>query len=284
MKKHLIIVVAALTIWGCNSEKKLENAAYQASEPVKDMEVKADSTLIAKIIKTADMRFRVKNVLNTKQELSKTIKYIGGTVVETSVESFVEKTEKVKYSADSLLEITAYSTQGVMVAKVPSEQLDDFLNQVSKMAVFVNTQSMKLDDQSIAYLANKLKAQNRTEALNSLNKQAVKKSGNVESSLFIKDDFVDKKVENMLIDDKVKFSTLTLNFYQDNTINRQVVANDNLADYRPGFFTRLGLNLVNGWVVFKEFILVLSNLWMLFLLMAASVIGFKYYRKRKKMF
>lgn len=48
------------------------------------MDAKTDSTVIVKIIETADMRFRVKNVLNTKEALSKLIRARGGTVVETS--------------------------------------------------------------------------------------------------------------------------------------------------------------------------------------------------------
>ncbi|MNY35233.1 hypothetical protein D3C86_1696260 [compost metagenome] len=150
------------------------------------------------------------------------------------------------------------------------------------MAVFVDHQSMKLDDQSISYLANKLKNQNRVEAVAQLNKHANKKSNNVETALNLKDDYIDKKIENLNIDSRVKYSDITLSFYQDNTVKKLVVGNDNLSDYRPGFFRRLGLNIQNGWVIFKEFILILSNLWMLIVLLLAGYFAFRYYRKRRK--
>ena len=86
------------------------------------------------------------------------------------------------------------------------------------MAIFVDNQAMKMDDQSIAYLANQLKAQNRVEALKTIDQTAKRKANNVETSLYIKDDYVDKKIENINIDHRVKFSTITLNFYQDNTV------------------------------------------------------------------
>lgn len=278
MKKYLIYCVFTIAIFSCNSKKgsNLENSDVTAA----NLET-TDSLLSEKIIKTADMRFRVKDVQNTKEKLSSAIKAEGGTVAEFTVQSNIQQTEKVKYSADSLLELTSYRTEGLIIAKVPSEKLDEFTNKVAKMAVFVDQQSLKMDDQSIVYLSNKLKNQNRVEAVEQLNKHANKKSNNVETSLSLKDDYVDKKIENLMIDSKVQYSTITLNFYQDNTVKSILVGNDDLYSYRPNFFTRLGLSFQNGWYIFKEFILVAMNLWVWILIGVAAYFSFKYYRKRK---
>ncbi|MBO9672707.1 MAG: DUF4349 domain-containing protein [Sphingobacteriaceae bacterium] len=275
MKRNIIAIAIVLTIFGCQSEsKKYASADTVALEPLD--KAATDSTATEKIIKTADMRFRVKDVQKTKEQLSKTIKAEGGTVAEFSIESIIQETDKVKQSTDSLKEITSYRTQGYLVAKVPSDKLDDFTNTIAKMAVFVDNQSMKMDDQSIAYLSNKLKAQNRTDAIEKINKVASKKSANVESSLLIKDDYVDKRIENMQIDNRVKFSTITLNFYQDNTVKTMVVANDNLYDYRPSFVNRLWLGIVNGWTIFKEIIIAISNLWVLILVGALAFLAIRH--------
>lgn len=279
MKRNIIAVAITLTIFGCNSEKR----EYASSGKAEMTDTVAGDTLAAeKIIKTADMRFRVKDVQQTKEKLSKTIKAEGGAVAEFSIESSIQETEKVKQSTDSLKEITSYRTEGYLVAKVPSEKLDEFTNTISKMAVFVNSAAMKMDDQSIVYLANKLKAQNRVEAIEKINKVATKKSANVESSLYIKDDYIDKKIANMKIDDRVKFSTITLNFYQDNTVSTITVANDNLYDYRPGFANRLWMNIINGWTIFKEIILAIANLWMLILVGAVLFFTIKYFIRKNK--
>jgi len=282
MKRNIIAIAIVLTIFGCQNENK----KYASADAVDTQELSkeaSDSTAAEKIIKTADMRFRVKNVQNTKEQLSKTIRAEGGTVAEFSIESTIQETDKVKQSTDSLKEITSYRTQGYLVAKVPSEKLDEFTNTIARMAVFVDHQSMKMDDQSIAYLANKLKAQNRVDAIEKINKVASKKSANVESSLYIKDDYVDKKIENMQIDSRVKFSTITLNFYQDNTVKTMIVANDNLYDYRPAFVNRLWLGIVNGWTIFKEIIIAISNLWMLILVGFAVFFTIKYFIRRNKL-
>lgn len=282
MKRNIIAIAIVLTIFGCQNEnKKYAGADTVALEPLS--KESADSTAAEKIIKTADMRFRVKDVQQAKEQLSKTIKGEGGTVAEFSIESTIQETDKVKQSTDSLKEITSYRTQGYLVAKVPSDKLDEFTNTIAKMAVFVDHQSMKMDDQSIAYLANKLKAQNRVDAIEKINKVASKKSANVESSLYIKDDYVDKKIENMQIDSRVKFSTITLNFYQDNTVKTMIVANDNLYDYRPAFINRLWLGIVNGWTIFKEIIIAISNLWMLILVGFAIFFIIKYFIRKNKL-
>lgn len=282
MKKYLFCIAIISLMFGCTSEKK----DYAADEPRRtenaDSTVATDTTATPKIIKTADMRFRVKDVQQTKEQLSATIKAQGGTVMEFSINSSIQESDKVKYSSDSLKEITAYRKEGLVIAKIPSEKLDDFTNTVAKMAVFVDNQAMKMDDQSITYLANKLKAQNRVDAVKTINKTAKRQGNNVETSLYIKDDYVDKKIENMNIDNRVKFSTITLNFYQDNTVKTLIVSNDNLYDYRPGFFQRLGLSIVAGWSFLKEFILGVSTLWPFLAIGLGLFFGIKVYLRRKK--
>lgn len=278
MKRNIIAIAIVLALFGCNNADR----QYASSEKVAMMD-SASTDTTAKVIKTADMRFRVKNVQETKELLSKTITTQGGTIAEFKIESNIQETEKVKQSIDSLKEITAYQTEGYLIAKIPSEKLDNFTNMIAKMAVFVNSSSMKMDDQSIAYLANKLKAQNRVDAIDKINKVANKKSANVESGLYIKDDYIDKKIENMQIDNKVKFSTITLNFYQDNTVKTMIVANDNLYDYRPAFFNRLWLSIVNGWTIFKEIILAIANLWMLILVGIGVFFVIRYFVRKKKL-
>ncbi|TKC07411.1 DUF4349 domain-containing protein [Pedobacter frigoris] len=277
MKKYLIYCIFTIAAFGCNSENKLERSSADVTEA--NLEA-ADTTLTEKIIKTADMRFRVKDVQRTKEKLSTAIRSEGGTVTEFSIQSNIQNSEKVRQSADSLLELTAYRTEGYITAKVPSDKLDEFTNKIAKLAVFIDQQSLKLDDQSVAYLANQLKNQNRVEAVAQLNKHANKKSNNVETSLSLKDDYVDKKIENLIIDSKVKYSNITLNFYQDNTVKKMTVENDNLSDYRPGFFKRFWLSIQTGWVIFTEIILTLTNLWVLFVLGIIGYFVFKYYKRK----
>ncbi|WP_276090304.1 DUF4349 domain-containing protein [Pedobacter sp. JY14-1] len=277
MKKILFCCIIAIAAIGCANEKRPETADTTSA-----IAESPDTTLTDKIVKTADMRFRVKDVQKTKERLSGLIKAEGGSLSEFSIQSQIQNSEKVRYSQDSLVELTAYQTEGTLTAKIPSEKLDEFTNKIAGLAVFVDQQSLRIDNQKITYLANQLKNQNRKEAVEMLNKHANKKSNNVESSLLIKDDFIDKKIENMIIDDKVKFSTITLAFYQDNTLQRLMVQNDNLADYRAPFLNRLLLNLHSGWILFVEAILVIANLWMFILAGLGVYFLIKRYQRLKR--
>lgn len=279
MKKYLIYCIFTIAAFGCNNAEKVDRSSADITDS--NLEA-ADTTLTEKIIKTADMRFRVKDVQNTKEKLSTAIRSEGGTVTEFSIQSNIQSSEKVRQSADSLLELTSYRTEGYITAKVPSDKLDEFTNKIAKLAVFIDQQSLKLDDQSIAYLANQLKNQNRVEAVAQLNKHANKKSNNVETSLSLKDDYVDNKIENLIIDSKVKYSNITLNFYQDNTVKQMIVENDHLSDYRPAFFKRFWLSIQTGWVIFTEIILTLTNLWVLLVVGIIGYFLFKYYRKKSQ--
>lgn len=277
MKRNIIAIAIVVTFFGCNSEKRSENADVIS---VNELNKEIGDTTTSKIIKTADMRFRVKDVQNAKEQLGATLKSQGGSIVEFSIKSEIQESNKVKKSADSLVEITAYRKTGYLIAKIPSEKLDDFTNTISKMAVFVDQAGMKMDDQSLFYLSNKLKAQNRITAVDQVKEIAGKKLSNVQSSLSLNDDYVDRKIDNMSIDARVKYSTITLDFYQDNTIKTMVVANDNIYDYKPQFATRLWLNLVNGWTIFKEILLALANLWLLLVLIITGFFVFRYYKAR----
>ncbi|MEE1945986.1 DUF4349 domain-containing protein [Pedobacter sp. KR3-3] len=279
MKKYLVFIAIIGLMFGCNSERK-NSLSTESVATLDSAAVASDTTATAKIIKTADMRFRVKDVQQTKEQLGAAIKAEGGTIAEFSIQSQIQESDKVKYSSDSLKEITSYRKEGLLVAKVPSEKLDDFTNTVAKMAVFVDQQSMKMDDQSIAYLANRLKAQNRQKVIKQLDKS--KKSRDAETSFYISDDYIDKRIENMDIDNRVKFSTITLSFYQDNTVSTWIVGNDNLYSYRPGFFQRLGLNIADGWTFFKEFLLGLSKLWALIVFGLLIFFGIRAYLRRTK--
>jgi uncharacterized lipoprotein NlpE involved in copper resistance len=282
MKRNIIAIAVLLCLLGCQNQKsndRNESADVASSEV--NGNAPLDTAVVEKIIKTADMRFRVKDVQHTKEQLSAEIKKHGGAVAEFSIESIIQETDKVKQSTDSLKEITAYRKEGYLVAKVPAEKLDDFTNTIAHLAVFVDQQSMKMDDQSINYLANKWKAQNRIEGVGQLNKVATKKGADVQTGIEVKDAFVDRKIENLSIDSRVKFSTITLNFYQNNTVRTMTIANDNLYDYRPNFANRLWLNILNGWTIFKEMILALANLWMLVILGIAIFFGVKQYRAKR---
>lgn len=282
MKKYLFFIAVIISIFGCQPSAESDKSASSESAVMADEMATADTTVISKIIKTADMRFRVKDVQQTKEQLAAAIKAEGGMLAEFNIQSVVQESDKVKFSLDSLKEITSYRKEGVVVAKVPSEKLDEFTNVAARLAIFVDAQSMKMDDQGIAYLSNQMKLRNREKALRSVDKHSSKKVSTVKTGLAVGDDYVEKKIENIETDQKVRFSTITFSFYQANTVQSTIVSNDNLRDYGPGFFKRVGLNIASGWSFLKEIILGMLSVWPLLLLALLMYFGFRYLSNRRK--
>jgi len=151
-----------------------------------------------------------------------------------------------------------------MTVKIPSVKLDEFLNQAGHLGIYVNERSMDITDKSFDYLSSQLKLKNRAEMVRQqkTGKIVIKKPEDV---LNLKDDMIDQQIGNRQIDDAVKNSIVTLSFYQSNTINREVIANDDPSAYNLPFFRRLGMAVENGWGIFVDVIIGIANLWVFIL-------------------
>ncbi len=59
-----------------------------------------------------------------------------------------------------------------------------------------------------------------------------------------------------------------------------MVANDDPSSYQLPFFKRLGMAIVNGWLMFTELILGLANLWVFILAGIGVWMAYRVYRKK----
>jgi hypothetical protein len=201
-------------------------------------------------------------------------------VIHHQTGSVVERSKDIRISDDSTMRVSSLTTTAEMTVKIPSEKLDEFMNRVSHMGLYVNNRRMDIEDKSLAYLAAQLKLKNRRELL------AQQKTGRViikdpTAVINLKDDVVDEQINNKGIDDKVKNSVVSLSFYQSNTINKEVIANDNPSSYDLPFFKRLAMAFGNGWMLFKELLLGLVNLWVFIAAGIGLWLVIKAYGKRK---
>jgi len=281
MKRNIMAIAMLMAIFGCSNNHK---SAQQETEKMSMSDL--DTLTTPKIIKTADLSFRVKDARKTKTTISEKIKQYGGTLSEANLQTSVIQRERIKFSADSIMELTSYSTQALIIARIPSEKLDNFTDEIVGQADFLDQQSLKFDDQRINYMANVLKTQNRIDAAKQLDQQKTQDSrktgekNNIERSLAHLDKAVDLESQDMYIDEKVRFSTITLNFYQGNMVKKQLLVNDDLSDHKPGFINRIGLSFVNGWNILKELLIALVNLWTLILAGAAVYFIYSAYKTK----
>ncbi|MES2378057.1 MAG: DUF4349 domain-containing protein [Bacteroidota bacterium] len=213
-----------------------------------------------KIVKTAEMGFKVKDVRQSSEKVTALTAQFKGTIVHHQTTSTVNNRHDVKISDDSVMRVSTMNTNCEITAKIPSEKLDEYMNQVSHMGIYVSLRKMDLEDKTLDYLSSQLKVTGRREFLNQQRKGKVVIK-NPADVLLLKDDLIDQQISNRRIDDAVKYSTVSLSFYQSNTILKEIIANDDPSAYNIPFLSRMGLAFGNGWYIFKEFMLVLANAW-----------------------
>ena len=280
MKSKIFIAIAGIALLAAcknsanNNEKRSSSADTVSTVPDNE------TTNKAKLVKTADMSFKVKNVQQTGDSIALLTNRYSGMVMHHQMGSEIEKTENIRVSNDSIRQITVYKTTADMTVKVPSAKLEDFMNHVGRMAVLTMSRKMDIEDKTIDYTSAQLKVKNRKEWVAQTNKQDKESAKDPDVVLALKDNMVDDQVNNLKTDAAVKYSTIVLSFYQDKTINKQLVANDDPSAYHPPFFSRLLLALANGWYIFAEIILGLANMWMFLLAGAALWAGYKIYKRK----
>ena len=91
----------------------------------------------------------------------------------------------------------------------------------------------------------------------------------------------DAKLANLQILDEIKYSTVTLSLYQNQSIKYEVIAKEKeIKPYAIPFGTRFIDALKFGWNIIVEFFLLLINFWSIILIVVLAFWGVKEFRKR----
>ncbi|HEY4322775.1 MAG TPA: DUF4349 domain-containing protein [Mucilaginibacter sp.] len=282
MKKRILIPLLAglALLWACKGKGTAEYEVVNNSRTADTTKIDSAATSQPKLVKTAGIHFKVKNVQQTAERISALATSLNGMIVHHQMTSTNQRSQDIRISDDSVMRVTSFSTVADITVKIPQAKLEDFMNQVSRMGIYITNRSMDITDKSLDYLSSQLKLKNRTELVNQQKKGKViiKKPEDV---LLLKDDMIDEQINNMGINDAVKTSVITLSFYQSNTINKEIIANDDPSAYNLPFFKRLGMAIENGWELFVDVIVGLANLWVFILAGVGLWIVIRNYRSKK---
>ena len=279
--KFLIALLAGVALFcACKGKhggyEVVNNGVSSSADSVKMDSVSTDKP---KLVKTAGIRFKVKNVQQTGEHITALTTGINGVVIHHGMGSTADRTEDVRISDDSIMRATSFNTTAEMTVKIPSDKLETFMDDVSHMGIYVNYRQMDITDKSLDYLSSQLKLKSRMELV-SQQKQRKVIIKNPEHVLNLKDDMIDQQIGNRQIDDEVKNSVVTMSFFQSNTINKEVVANDDPSAYNLPFFNRLGMAFENGWGLFVNMIIGMANIWVFILVGVATWIIVRHYKRR----
>ena len=273
-----------------------ENAAMEES-----VDAKAESSAVIsssaavepknsnrKFIRTADIKFKVKNTAQSTYAIENATNKFGGFVTYTNLQSTISDKDETKVSQDSILETTRYTVENNITIRVPNTQLDTVIKTIAKEIDFLDYRVIKADDVSLKMLANQM-AQNRSNNSEKRIEKAIDDKGKKLNNIIDAEDHLDDKkeqndntkLENLSLKDQVNFSTLTLQIYQREAIKQEMVANEkSINAYRPNIGLQIVDSLKTGWFMLEAIIAFVVQLWGLALIGFLAWFGYKKYLKK----
>lgn len=287
-KFSLSLLVVGIAI----SCKQSENSSSEnvATENLNSLEAKSAASSTAavepkktnrKFIRTADIKFKVKNVPQSTYAIENATNKFGGFVTYTNLQSNISDKDEVKISQDSSIVTTKFTVENNITIRVPNTQMDTIVKTIAKQIDFLDYRVIKADDVSLQLLSNEL-AQNRKSNHENRLANAIDKKGKklndivtAESNLETKKEENDNsKIENLSLNDQVNFSTLTLQLYQGETIKQEKVAH--VIVLRQNIGSQLLDSLAAGWHFLEAIIVFVIQLWSIILI---GFIGWFWYKK-----
>ncbi|MEO6638123.1 MAG: DUF4349 domain-containing protein, partial [Ginsengibacter sp.] len=97
-----------------------------------------------KLVKTAGINFKVKDVEQSARSISTLARTFGGMLFNQTYEAAETRRNELKISADSLMVISISTPQADITARVPAENLEEFMYGVVDLGYFTESHTLKL--------------------------------------------------------------------------------------------------------------------------------------------
>lgn len=305
MKKSVIlffvfVTVAGIAFFGCGQAREAKEMMRSEEKAKADSITSVISSSAAventkdsarKFVRTAELKFRVKDVTKTTYRIEDITVKNEGFVSFTKLYTNIDWRNSIPVSKDSLLETIFFTVENDMTLRVPNTKLDTTLKEITRLIDFLDYRIIKADDVSLLLLSNKLTQERmkkpetqRTTVIESRDKKVLE-TRQSEENLLSKQEMADEaKLSNLSLTDKIKFSTINLHLYQKQNIRRELAENTkNIQPYEPAFYLKFIDSIKTGWDILEEIILALSKIWSLLALIAVGYyLLVKYFYKPKK--
>ncbi len=222
-----------------------------------------------KLIRTVDARFKVKNVETATYQIEDIVIKHKGFILNTTLRSSINSTQSTVISKDSTLVTKYYTITNNFIIRLPVQKLDACIRDIASLIEYLDYRIINAEDITLNLLAIKLK-QNRLKKYDDRMQKAIANknaklsdTGKAEDDLYNKQEEADNAmIENLSLIDRVNYSTINLEIYQNEGVYREMIANpENIDEYKPGFGSEIVNALLYGWSALKQLILFLIELW-----------------------
>jgi len=272
LKKVLILSAMFVFLLGCNHSEIEDKVVVENADISEEFEaVTSDESKVKKpnssfpdlkIIKSANVRYKVKDV----KKATKHIKRISN--IYNS------------YVSELRFENNLYKKENRFTMKVPAKDFDVIMDSISSVAEFIEFENITTKDVTSEYidvearLKTKLEVKKRYELILRNRAKSVEDLLDVEEKLqHIQEEIESSQGRLKYLKNKVAFSTIQVDLYET------VEFKEEPKQYKKTFLSELKEAFISGWDFIKSFFISLIYIWPLILI---GAVVFIIIRKRIK--
>lgn len=233
-----------------------------------------------RFIRTADLRFRVKDVVQATLGIEDIVGAHNGWVERTELRNVPAGQQRIPVSADSLLEISRYDLVNTVTLRVPDVELDSTLRAIGRWVDLFEHRTVLADDVRLRLMAQALEARRQQvhgrrleQAIGDQGRKLRETTAAEEALLHSAERADEARLASLDLEDRIAYSTVRLDIHQPTLVRRELVANDHdIEGYRPPLAGRMGAALGQGWRLLEGLLLAALSVWPVLLLAAAAVV------------
>ncbi len=243
-----------------------------------------------KFIRTAQARFRVKDVYTSALAIEDVAAQQGGFVVDNDIAAQTLSVQRRPSGDGKLLELAEYTVRGTLTVRVPSDKTQAFLRAIASQMEFLDQRGFDAADAQFQMLRQQLAYQREQQAQLELG-QALQSGDRLDrkadviaartGSKLQRDEALIQQKE---FEDRVAFSTINLTLYQLSKIRQTEMVDVEAVfeKHSPGFFWRLFGALRVGWYGLLDLLLALLHVWPLWLAVGLGVYGLRRWNNARR--
>lgn len=226
-----------------------------------------------KLIKTSNLVFKVTDVEKATLGIEHLVYRYGGFTLKSEITTTVEQSNTLRINQDSVLEVGISNIENNMTIRVPQFLLDTLLIKLSHLWVELDERTVNAEDVTIDFLANDLRAKIHQKTAVNINKAAQQPGNKLDDVVDAEraaneylENSIQKQIDNMSLQDRVDYATVTLHFYQDEVLYKKRIASYDISDYKASFGSEFVDALAFGWKIILGFVLFLAKGWSVLLI------------------
>lgn len=246
---------------------------------------------VHKFIRTARMKFKVKNIPVSTYNIENTILHNNGFIIRSEIKNEEYYETRVAISKDSVLSTYRSIPHATMILRVPCEKLDTTLRQIAPLAISIDYRIVEAEDVTKKLMADRLSKERLAKKQQRMGNAINARSGRLGDAMSAEEtlDYAqqqadDVKLSTYTITDQINYSTIYIDLYQEAFLYNELSAKDNeIKEYTPSFQSQALDALGSGWQALNVLFIFLLNIWPLLVVLCAGVVLFvKLKNKRNK--